>query len=198
MPRASGRPQSREPAPGPNQRTAAGEACQYPTEPRVPARGPTLRPAPTWARRRYHGDPRPDPSGPGPAAPGQLRLSQQLGDPGLERTSGRRTRPPSRAQPTGKCSLKNAFAQPGCKPGKKGRSRFPKGRATVLFPPRSTDPECIPGVAGECLCRGLQFTTCVSASNGDLHSGECSSGSPASTPILPRQEEVHAGNSSFK
>ena len=40
------RPQSREPAPGPDHRTAAGAACQYPTEPGVPARGPTLRPSP--------------------------------------------------------------------------------------------------------------------------------------------------------
>lgn len=117
--RASDRPQSREPAPGPNHRTAAGEACQYPTEPQAPARGPSLRPSPGWERPRYHGDPRPDPSGSGPAAIWQLRLPQQFGDPGRERTSGRRTRPPSRAQPTGKCSLETGFSRPGCKSGKR-------------------------------------------------------------------------------
>lgn len=139
-------------------------------------------PGPTWARPRYHGDPSPDPSGPGPAALGQLRLSQPLGDPGLERTSGRRTRPPSRAQPTGNCSLKNVFGQAGCKPGKRAGPASQHAARLSFFPPHGTDPEGMPGVAGECLFRGLQFTTCVTASDGELHSWKCSSGSPESTP----------------
>lgn len=136
------RPQSRELAPGPDQGTAEGGLVS--ARPKLQsARGPTLLPSPTRARPSYHGDPRPDPSCPGPAATGRLPLCKVLGDPGLERTSGRRIRLPSSAQPAGNCSPKDGFARQGVTVGKRdGPSSQHPEKLSVFLCPVQTPHAC--------------------------------------------------------
>lgn len=130
MPRTSGQFPASRPLIGPNPESSRPAQTNAPlrgglvsARPSLQsARGPTLLPSPTRARPSYHGDPRADPSCPGPAATGRLPLCKVLGDPGLERTSGRRIRSPSSAQPAGNCSHKNGFARQGGKVGKRDGS----------------------------------------------------------------------------
>lgn len=97
-------PQSREPAPG---RILRGRGQLVSSKPKLhgPRVDPPLCPFPVRRSPRYHSDPCPDPRGPGPAVTGRLRLCLQLWGPGLQLTSGRRTRLPPHARPSGSCSL---------------------------------------------------------------------------------------------
>lgn len=113
------RPQSRELAPGPDQRTAAGGGLSVPD----PASNLHVGPPSSRPQRERApvtmATPVRTPAAPVPRRLGGSRSARCWGDPGLERTSGRRIRSPSSAQPAGNCSHKTGFARQGGKVGKR-------------------------------------------------------------------------------
>lgn len=107
-----------------------GLACQLRIKtPQSVCGPPSARPR-YDAPPRYHGDPCPDPKGPGPAETGRLRVCLQLWGPGLKLTSGRRTRLPLHAQPSGSCSLNACVGEKGSP----GSRRLPRILCGCSFP----------------------------------------------------------------
>lgn len=183
-----------EPMSGPDHPRQGG-TCQRRSEPRLCARGPSLRPSPARRAPVTMATPVRTPAAPVPRQLGGYGSGSCCGAQSWSGLPAKEPACPRAHSPQGVVVSRMSRLLRAADRAK-ARTRFPACSATVPFPPQEPGSKCMPGVVDDGVFEGLQFPRCLTGSRGLLHSGKCSSGRLLPKPS-PRGRE-RAGNSSYK